>query len=361
MKFGIWTPLPHTVAPEPRMAAAVSNLSTPGAGEGRDDSFQMAIDVLKKGEAHGFVTTLVAARHLGPDLEAWTLATALAMHTSAIEIMVATHPGIIQAQMVAKLGASLDRLSGGRLALNVVNGWNVEEFETFGNSAWQKSEEERYQRMDEFIQVIRGLWESDPFTFDGQYYRVKESRLPLKPRQTPHPPIYAASRSPEGKKTIARFCDHWFPPDLGDFRKPEENLAFVTRQIDDMRSLAQSFDNNIGFGLSANVVCEATEERAAEKAVWLEEHGRKARYNKSAVAALGACLVGTAQTIAERICAYEDAGLDLLLLQFNPMEEGLDRFLSEVLPLVEKHRGRLAAEAPNVRRDYNDSRVTAAE
>ena len=61
----------------------------------------MGLDVLKKGDADGFSTTLVAARHLGPDLEAWTLATALAMHTNAIEIMVATHPGIIQAKMVA--------------------------------------------------------------------------------------------------------------------------------------------------------------------------------------------------------------------------------------------------------------------
>src|SRR5437016_2366804 len=102
------------------MVAAVSDLSRAGAGEGMDGSLQMALDVVKKGEAHGFVTTLIAARHLGPDLEAWTLATALAMHTSAIEIMVATHPGIIPAQMVAKLGASLDRLSNGRLALNVV-------------------------------------------------------------------------------------------------------------------------------------------------------------------------------------------------------------------------------------------------
>lgn len=344
MKFGIWTPLPHTVAPEPRMAAAVSNLSKLGAGEEADDSFQMAVDILKKGEAHGFSTTLIAARHLGPDLEAWTLATALAMHTSTIEIMVATHPGIIQAQMVAKLGASLDRLSNGRLALNVVNGWNVEEFETFGNSAWQKSEEARYQRMDEFIQVIRCLWDSsDPFTFDGEFYRITESRLPLRPRQTPHPPIYAASRSPAGKKTIARYCDHWFPPDLGDYRKPNETLAFVTNEMDGMRALAHSFGNKVGFGMSALVVCEDTEERAAEKALWLEEHGRKARYNKSAVAALGACLVGTAETIAQRICAYEVAGLDLLLLQFNPMEEGLDRFLSEVLPLVEKHRSRVAA------------------
>ena len=196
--------------------------------------------------------------------------------------------------------------------------------------------------MDEFIQVIRGLWESDRFRLAVSIIASKKAGFHSSPVRTPHPPIYAASRSPEGE-TIARFCDHWFPPDLGDFRKPNETLAFVASEMDDMRSLAQSFGNKVGFGLSAHVVCENTEERAAEKAVTLEEHGRKARYNKSAVAALGACLVGTPQTIAERICAYEDAGLDLLLLQFNPMEEGLDRFLSEVLPLVEKHRSRAAA------------------
>ena len=77
----------------------------------------------------------------------------------------------------------------------------------------------------------------------------------------------------------------------------------------------------------------------------LKSMAAKARYNKSAVAGLGACLVGTTQTIADRICAYEDAGLDLLLLQFNPMEEGLERFLSDVLPLVERQRGRVAREA----------------
>jgi FMNH2-dependent dimethyl sulfone monooxygenase len=188
--------------------------------------------------------------------------------------------------------------------------------------------------MDEFVQVIHGLWTSDPFSFTGEYYRVKESRLPLKPRQLPNPPIYAASSSAQGMQTIARFCDHWFVPDLGDFRKRDETVRFVADKIRTMRSLAQSFGRTLGYGMSAHVVCAETMERAAEKAIALEEHGRLARYNKSAIAGLGACLVGTPQTIAETIRAYGDAGLDMLLLQFNPMEEGLDRFLSDVIPLV---------------------------
>ena len=334
MKFGIWTPQPHTTAPEPRITRAVEDLSTAGQADRPDRSLQFAIDVVRKAEAHGFFTTLIAARHLGPDLEAWTLATALAMQTSAIEIMVAAHPGIITAQMVAKMGASLDRISGGRLALNVVNGWNVEEFDTFGNGAWQLSEADRYQRMDEFIQVVKGLWTQDSFSFDGKFYKVTESGLPLKTVQLPNPPIYAASRNPQGKRTIARYCDSWFAPDLRDFRRHDETLALVTREIADISQSAATYGRKLGFGMSAHVVCEGTVEKAVAKAEKLEAYGELARYNKSAVSGLGACLVGTPELIAERICAYGQAGLDFMLLQSNPMEEGFDRFLSDVLPLV---------------------------
>jgi dimethylsulfone monooxygenase len=342
MRLGIWTPLPHTLAPEARMDTAIEDLRVTGRGHGIDGSLRLAIDVVTKAEANGFDITLIAARHLGPDLEAWTLSTALAMRTKTIEIMVAAHPGIIQPQMVAKLGASLDRISGGRLALNVVNGWNVEEFDTFGNGAWQFSEEDRYRRMDEFVQVTKGLWTIDPFNFQGEFYRVNNSGLPLKPRRAPAPPIYAASRSAEGKKTIARYCDHWFVPDLRDFRLHEGTLDLVRREIADMNELAASHGREVGYGMSANVVCGSSLEEAWAKAERLEQHGRAARYNRSSVSGLGACLVGTPEIIAERLCAYESAGLKLMLLQFNPMDAGLDQFISEVLPLLGNARGTLA-------------------
>ncbi|NDB06217.1 MAG: LLM class flavin-dependent oxidoreductase, partial [Acidimicrobiia bacterium] len=80
-------PLPHTTAPEPRITGAIEDLSTAGQAKGMDRSLQFAIDIVRKAEDHGFITTLIAARHLGPDLEAWTMATALAMQTRTIEIM----------------------------------------------------------------------------------------------------------------------------------------------------------------------------------------------------------------------------------------------------------------------------------
>ncbi len=339
MKFGIWTPLPHTTAPEPRITSGIEDLSTPGQAKRTDRSLQFAIDIVRKAEAHGFITTLIAARHLGPDLEAWTLATALAMQTRTIEIMVAAHPGIITAQMVAKMGASLDRISGGRLALNVVNGWNVEEFDTFGNGAWQLTDEDRYQRMDEFIQVVKGLWTQDRFSFGGRFYRVTDSSLPLKTVKLPHPPLYAASRNQEGKRTIAQYCDNWFAPDLRNFRRYEETLALVRSEIADISNSAATYGRKIGFGMSAHIVCETTMEKAIAKAEQLEAYGELARYNKSAVSGLGACLVGTPDLIAERICAYEQAGLNFMLIQSNPMEEGFERFLADILPLVNRHKG----------------------
>src|SRR5690554_5532914 len=93
-----------------------------GSDEAGDLGFEFAVDVIQQAERFGFHNTLVAQRFLGPDLEAWTLATALAMRTSAIEVMVAVHPGMVSPQVVAKMGASLDRISAGRCSINIVNG-----------------------------------------------------------------------------------------------------------------------------------------------------------------------------------------------------------------------------------------------
>ena len=65
--------------------------------------------------------------------------------------MPAVHPGIVTPQVVAKMGASLDRISGGRFAINIVNGWFQQEFELFSNGAWIDASDARYRRMDEFV------------------------------------------------------------------------------------------------------------------------------------------------------------------------------------------------------------------
>src|SRR5262249_29162221 len=161
--FGIWTPLPHTIRPEPAMERAIAQIKAGTSLAGRpDETFAFACEGVRRADALGFDTPLIAERLLGPDLSAWGLASALAIVTPRIELMVAVHPGMVTPQVVAKMAASLDRISGGRAALNIVNGWWMEEFDLFSNGNFI-ADAERYPRMGEYIEVIKGLWTDSDF------------------------------------------------------------------------------------------------------------------------------------------------------------------------------------------------------
>ncbi|MCU4181566.1 LLM class flavin-dependent oxidoreductase [Bosea sp. BH3] len=333
MKFGIWAPLPHTIRSEPEMKQAIAELTTPGAGGDSDSSFEFACAILQQAEAAGFSISLIAERWLGPDLESWVMASALSQRTSRMELMVAAHPGIVTPQAVAKMGASLDRISGGRFAINLVNGWWPDELNLFGNGSWLEDSAERAARLGEFVQVLRGLWTQDDFSFHGRYYDVDKASLPLKTRRTP-PPIYAASRSPEGKALVAESCDLWFADYVPDYRLYESNLADMTAEIAEMKALAAGHGRELQIGLSAHVICAPTSDEALARAEELLEYGKTSRIAAVAARGLGAGLVGTAEQLAERIEAYERIGVDCLMLRFHPMAEGLTTFAEEVMPLL---------------------------
>src|SRR5260370_9682953 len=139
------------------MEAGIHKVKTRAAEDASDKSFQFALDVVARAEALGFDITLIAERLLGPDLEAWMLAAALAARTKKIQIMPAVYPGMVTPQLVAKMGATLDRITGGRFAINVVNGWFQKEFELFSHGPWIESSDARSRRMDRFFRVSEGL------------------------------------------------------------------------------------------------------------------------------------------------------------------------------------------------------------
>jgi len=338
MFYGVWTPLPHTIRPEPRMVAAeqaARQRGTGGAG-GRDGALAFAVDVARAGERLGFATTLIAERWLGPDLSAWMLASALAVETSAIELMVAVHPGVVLPQQVAKFAVSLDRISGGRAAINIVNGWWEEEFRLFSNGGSQQDEGERYRRMDEYLRVLRGLWGDDPFRFEGEFYRVEDQVLPLKPVSPSGPLIYAGTRHPPGMAIIAEQGDCWFVNYEPDFRQAAANVEMVARDIGGMRRRAADHGRSLRFGLSCHVICAQTMAEAQAQAAALEEHGKSDRISFIAAKALGAGLIGPPDAIARQIRAYEAAGVDTLMMHFHPMIEGMETFARHVMPLVER-------------------------
>jgi FMNH2-dependent dimethyl sulfone monooxygenase len=269
------------------------------------------------------------------------LGAALAPVTRQIHLLIAVHPALYPPQLVAKMGASLDRISHGRFHLNIVSGWWRDEYEMYGGR-WLEDDQERYDRELEFIQVIKGMWTEDPFRFAGRYYQLEAASLPVRPVQRPWPAIFAASRHEPGMDLIAREGDWWFASGYSpDFRDWRANLATVARSIDDMRARAAAYGRELRFGMSAHVICRATDQEALDAGEALAAYGLTNRIAQIAAKHQGPGLIGTGATIAERMIAYAAAGVDMFLMHFNPMQEGLERFASEVIP-------RLGRGAPTV-------------
>jgi dimethylsulfone monooxygenase len=350
MRFGIWTPLPHVIRQEQRMEEALAQHRSGHMRGARDPAFEFAVDAVRKAESYGFANTLVAQRYLGPDLEAWSLASALAPLTQTIELMVAVHPGMVTPQVVAKMAASLDRISGGRCAINIVNGHWMEEFNLFGNGAWLADADARYRRMDEFIRVLRMLWTETDIVFHGEFFHVDlpaslenkaqkvvvpdAGQIQVKAFGQHAPALYAASRSAPGKKTIAEYCDVWFAEYKPGYVNFEQNLEKIRHDIADMSEVCAKAGRKVGFGLNPLVICEETMEKAIALADAIEDPNNKDRISNS----LGAGLVGTPDVIAERIQRLESIGITDLMLRFTPMQEGLDRFGQQVMPLLASSR-----------------------
>jgi FMNH2-dependent dimethyl sulfone monooxygenase len=314
------------------MQDAIAELTAPGAGDGLDGSYQFALDVVREAEEAGFDSTLIAQRYLGPDLDAWMLASALAAHTRSIEIMPAVHPGIVLPQLVAKFGATLDRISAGRAAVNIVNGWWADEFNMYGNGAWLDDPAARARRMTEFVSVLKGLWTAAPFTFEGEFFRIKDGRLPTTPRRQPHPPLYAASRSGPGRDTIARHCDVWFATYKPGFRNFDANIAGVARDVAELNEKAASYGRKLRYGLSTHLICCNSLSEAHAQAEALEAYGATNRIALVPALALGAGLVGTPDLIIDRIEQYRALGIELLMLHFHPMLAGLRTFIDRIMP-----------------------------
>jgi F420-dependent oxidoreductase-like protein len=157
----------------------------------------------------------------GPCMEAWVTLTALAQETSRLRIgcmvngMVYRHPAVF-----ANMAATLDITSGGRLELGVGAGWNEEECEAYGIDLGTLTE--RFDRFEESLAVLTGLFENDTTDFSGRYFTLKNAALNPKGPQTPHPPICIGGAGE--KRTlplVAKYAQHWNFPGF----EPDEFVA----------------------------------------------------------------------------------------------------------------------------------------
>ena len=343
MRFGYWLPV---------FGGWLRNVPD----EKMEASWEYVRRLAQRSERIGFDLTLIAELNLNdikgpsaPSLDAWSTAAALAAVTERLELMVAVRPTFHLPALLAKQAANIDNISGGRVTLNVVSSWWSGEARQYGVAFDQH--DARYARTAEWLEVVTGMWSERRFSFAGKYYRVEDAILEPKPLARPRPTLYAGGESETAKDLIARACDAYLMH--GD---PPERIA---AKVADMRARRERLGGGLAplaFGVAAYVVY-AESEAAAQREVaritdvrqsaagyanyqdWLantqlEQQVSLEDYSVSN-RGLRAGLVGTAPQLAERIREFERAGVDLLLLQFSPQYEEMERFAAEVMPLVE--------------------------
>lgn len=304
----------------------------------------------RRSEELGYDLTLIAELNLNdikgpaaPSLDAWSTAAALAAVTDRLELMVAVRPTFHNPALLAKQAANIDHISGGRISLNVVSSWWAEEARKYGVQF--DEHDDRYARTSEWLDVVDSAWKCDHVNFQGRYYRVDDLVLQPKPVSQPRPVIYAGGESETAKNLIAQKCDayvmHGDPPDrirakvrdLSERRERAElppmqfgvsGYAIVRdtereaqqelRRITDVKQNAAGYQNYQDWLANTNL----------EQKVSLEDYSVSNRGLRSG-------LVGTPEQVAERVAEFEDAGANLLLLQFSPQLEEMERFSSQVI------------------------------
>jgi dimethylsulfone monooxygenase len=340
MRFGYWLPV---------FGGWLRNVED----EGMEASWDYVRRLAVRSEQIGFDLTLIAELNLNdikgedaPSLDAWSTAAALAAVTERLEIMVAVRPTFHSPALLAKQAANIDHISGGRLSLNVVSSWWATEAKKYGVQF--DSHDDRYKRTAEWLDVVQGMWSAPRFSYSGAYYAVDDAIMEPKPVQRPWPTLYAGGESPAAKALISERCDAWLthgdPPEvigpkIQEIRERREALGLspmhfgaagyaVVRSTDgearreveritDVRRTAAGFKNYQDWIGNTKL----------EQAVSLADYSVSNRGLRSG-------LVGTPDQVAGRILEFERAGVDLLLLQFSPQAEEMERFAEEVIPRV---------------------------
>lgn len=295
--------------------------------------------------------------------ESVAISHALLAATERLKVIAAVLPGPWHPALLAKQIATIDQLTGGRVAINVVSGWFRGEFTAIGEP-WL-DHDERYRRSEEFIRAVKGIWTQDNFSFRGDFYRFNNYTLRPKPLGQPHPEIFQGGSSRAARDMASRVSDWYFT----NGNTPEQ----VKLQIDDIRAKAAENGHTVKIGVNAFVIARETEEEARRV---LEEIIAKA--DPEAVNAFGhevknagkaspegegnwakssfqdlvqyndgfrTNLIGTPAQIAERILALKDVGVDLVLCAFLHFIEEVEYFGAHVLPRVRELEARRAQKA----------------
>jgi len=293
--------------------------------------------------------------------DSWVIASAIAPWTERLRYLVAVRPGLQSPTVAARMTATLDRLTNGRLLINIVTGGDA--VENKGDGVFL-DHDERYEVTREFLNVYARELAGEAVTVAGKHITIEDGRILYPPIQTPHPPFYFGGSSDVGidvaVDTVDKYLTWGEPP------------AQVAEKIARVRGIAEQRGRKITFGIRLHVIVRHTNEAAWKAADELIEHltddtiasaqqilgrmdsvgqqrmsqlhgGRRDRLEVSpnlwagvglVRGGAGTALVGDPATVAARIREYQDLGIDTFILSGYPHLEEAYRFAELVFPLL---------------------------
>jgi alkanesulfonate monooxygenase len=291
--------------------------------------------------------------------DSWVVASALVPQTKNLKYLVAVRPGLQSPAVAARMAATLDRLSGGRLLVNVVTGGDPAE--NAGDGIFTPHDE-RYELTAEFLTVWKALLAGETVNYQGKHIRIEDGRNFYPPVQSPHPPLYFGGSSAAGVSVAADLVDTYLtwgePP------------ADVAAKLNNVANVAASRGRALNYGIRLHVIVRETNEEAWAAARSLIRYvddeaiakaqkifARMDSEGQRRMAALhggskerleispnlwagvglvrggaGTALVGDPETVAERMREYMRLGISNFILSGYPHLEEAYRFAELVLP-----------------------------
>ena len=325
----------------------------------RDVSLPYLTQIAKAADDLGYYGVLLPTGRSCED--SWIIASALAPLTKRLRFLVAVRPGLQSPGVAARMTATLDRISNGRLLINVVTGGDP--VENKGDGIFL-GHDERYEVTEEFLNIYSRMLAGETVDYAGKHLQIEGGKVLYPPVQAPHPPLYFGGSSPAGQdvasRTIQKYLTWGEPP------------AQVKEKVEGMRRLAEAQGREITFGIRFHVIVRETNSEAWAAAEDLIKYvddktiadaqnafARMDSVGQNRMAALhggkrdklevspnlwagpglvrggaGTALVGDAETVAQRMREYMDVGIDTFILSGYPHLEESYRFAELVLPLL---------------------------